>query len=153
MPQAAVDPVVMAAMIVVRLQTIVSRELAATTPAVVTAGSIHAGTGPNVIPDSAVIDGHASQYAKKPPCRGPLRERPPMALRRWGLVRCPHEPSRNTLVLWTTAQRADLPVGDRRPVGRVVGAVTAAQSSEVINGEPRPSDRLRPVRPEPDGGD
>ncbi|MEV0787449.1 M20 family metallopeptidase [Streptomyces sp. NPDC050423] len=62
MPQAAVDPVVMAAMIVVRLQTIVSRELAATTPAVVTVGSIHAGTGPNVIPDSAVIQLNVRTY-------------------------------------------------------------------------------------------
>ncbi|MCX5396821.1 amidohydrolase [Streptomyces sp. NBC_00102] len=62
MPQAAVDPVVMAAMIVVRLQTIVSRELAATTPAVVTVGSIHAGTGPNVIPDSAVVQLNVRTY-------------------------------------------------------------------------------------------
>lgn len=62
MPQAAVDPVVMAAMIVVRLQTIVSRELAATTPAVVTVGSIHAGTGPNVIHDSAVIQLNVRTY-------------------------------------------------------------------------------------------
>jgi hippurate hydrolase len=62
MPQAAVDPVVMAAMIVVRLQTIVSRELAATTPAVVTVGSIHAGTNPNVIPDSAVIQLNVRTY-------------------------------------------------------------------------------------------
>ncbi|MGV9848358.1 amidohydrolase [Streptomyces sp. NPDC003442] len=61
-PQAAVDPVVMAAMIVVRLQTIVSRELAATTPAVVSVGSIHAGTGPNVIPDSAVIQLNVRTY-------------------------------------------------------------------------------------------
>ncbi|MFJ9681942.1 M20 family metallopeptidase [Streptomyces sp. NPDC101194] len=62
MPQAAVDPVVMAAMIVVRLQTIVSRELSATTPAVVTVGSVHAGTGPNVIPDSAAIDLNVRTY-------------------------------------------------------------------------------------------
>ncbi|MGW2837696.1 amidohydrolase [Streptomyces sp. NPDC001493] len=62
MPQASVDPVVMAAMIVVRLQTVVSRELAATTPAVVTVGSIHAGTGPNVIPDSAVIQLNVRTY-------------------------------------------------------------------------------------------
>ncbi|MGW1106576.1 M20 family metallopeptidase [Streptomyces sp. NPDC002540] len=62
MPQAAVDPVVMAAMIVVRLQTIVSRELAATTPAVVTVGSIHAGGGPNVIPDSAVFQLNVRTY-------------------------------------------------------------------------------------------
>lgn len=61
MPQAAVDPVVMAAMIVVRLQTIVSRELA-TTPAVVTVGGIHAGSGPNVIPDSAVIQLNVRTY-------------------------------------------------------------------------------------------
>ncbi|NEB93885.1 M20 family metallopeptidase [Streptomyces bauhiniae] len=62
MPQAAVDPVVLAAMVVVRLQTIVSRELPATTPADVTVGSIHAGTGPNVIPDSAVIELNVRTY-------------------------------------------------------------------------------------------
>ncbi|WP_069812785.1 M20 family metallopeptidase [Streptomyces sp. TP-A0874] len=62
MPQAAVDPVVMAAMIVVRLQTVVSRELAATTPAVLTVGSIHAGSGPNIIPDSAVLQLNVRTY-------------------------------------------------------------------------------------------
>ncbi|MEW2513880.1 amidohydrolase [Streptomyces sp. NPDC046870] len=54
-PQAAIDPVVIAAMIVVRLQTIVSRELAATQPAVVTVGSVQAGTSGNVIPESAEL--------------------------------------------------------------------------------------------------
>jgi amidohydrolase len=49
MPQAAVDPVVLAAMIVVRLQTVVSREVAPTDPAVLTVGSIHSGTKSNVI--------------------------------------------------------------------------------------------------------
>ncbi|MEU1981391.1 amidohydrolase [Nocardia sp. NPDC019395] len=61
-PQAAVDPVVMAAMCVVKLQTVVSREIAATTPAVVTVGSIHAGTGPNVIPDRAVLEINIRTY-------------------------------------------------------------------------------------------
>ncbi|MDQ0380480.1 amidohydrolase [Amycolatopsis thermophila] len=61
-PEAAVDPVVMAAMIVVRLQTVVARELAATTPAVLTVGSIHAGSGPNIIPDSAVIQLNVRTY-------------------------------------------------------------------------------------------
>jgi amidohydrolase len=55
MPQAAVDPVVMAAATVMRLQTIVSRELAAAESAVVTIGSLQAGTKENVIPDEAVI--------------------------------------------------------------------------------------------------
>ena len=45
----------MAAAAVLRLQTIVSRELAATDAAVVTIGSLQAGTKENVIPDEAVI--------------------------------------------------------------------------------------------------
>jgi amidohydrolase len=55
MPQASVDPVVMAAATVLRLQTIVSREVAPTDAAVVTIGSLQAGTKENVIPDEAVI--------------------------------------------------------------------------------------------------
>jgi metal-dependent amidase/aminoacylase/carboxypeptidase family protein len=55
MPQASVDPVVMAAAIVLRLQTIVSREVAATDAAVVTVGVLQAGTKENVIPDEAII--------------------------------------------------------------------------------------------------
>jgi amidohydrolase len=55
MPQASIDPVVMAAATVLRLQTIVSREIAATEAAVVTIGSLQAGTKENVIPDHAII--------------------------------------------------------------------------------------------------
>jgi len=55
MPQASVDPVVMAAATVLRLQTIVSRELAASEAAVVTVGALQAGDKENVIPDEAVI--------------------------------------------------------------------------------------------------
>jgi hippurate hydrolase len=55
MPEASVDPVVMAASTVLRLQTIVSREVAPTDSAVVTVGSLQAGTKENVIPDEAVI--------------------------------------------------------------------------------------------------
>jgi hippurate hydrolase len=55
MPQASIDPVVMAASTVLRLQTIVSREIAATDSAVVTVGSLQVGTKENVIPDEAII--------------------------------------------------------------------------------------------------
>jgi hippurate hydrolase len=55
MPQASIDPVVMAAAIVLRLQTIVAREVAPTEAAVVTIGSLQAGTKENVIPDEALI--------------------------------------------------------------------------------------------------
>lgn len=55
MPQASIDPVVMAASTVMRLQTIVSREVAATDAAVVTIGVLQAGSKENVIPDDAII--------------------------------------------------------------------------------------------------
>lgn len=55
MPQASIDPVVMAASVVLRLQTIVSREVAAMDAAVVTIGVLQAGTKENVIPDDAII--------------------------------------------------------------------------------------------------
>jgi len=55
MPQASIDPVVMAAALVMRLQTIVSREVSPTDAAVVTVGALQAGTKENVIPDNATI--------------------------------------------------------------------------------------------------
>ena len=55
MPEASIDAVVMAASTVMRLQTIVSREVAPTDSAVLTIGVLQAGTKENVIPDEAVI--------------------------------------------------------------------------------------------------
>lgn len=52
-PETTVDPVVMAAATVLRLQTIVSREVAATDSAVVTVGTLQAGSKDNIIPDEA----------------------------------------------------------------------------------------------------
>lgn len=56
MPEAAVDPVVMAASTVMRLQTVVAREISPADRAVVTVGRIHAGTKENIIPDVAELD-------------------------------------------------------------------------------------------------
>ena len=50
-PEATKDPVVLAAEVVVALQTIVSRENSPLDPAVITVGSIHGGTRYNIIPD------------------------------------------------------------------------------------------------------
>src|SRR4051812_35669258 len=55
MPESSVDPVVMAAATVLRLQTIVSREIAASQAAVVTIGALQSGTKDNVIPDEALL--------------------------------------------------------------------------------------------------
>jgi hippurate hydrolase len=54
-PQKTVDPVVLAARIVLGLQTIVSRETNPLDPAVITVGSIHGGTVWNIIPDQVKL--------------------------------------------------------------------------------------------------
>lgn len=54
-PQNAIDTVVMAAATTLRLQTIVSREIDPDKSAVVTVGSLQAGTKENVIPDEATL--------------------------------------------------------------------------------------------------
>jgi amidohydrolase len=54
-PETAVDPVMMAAATVLRLQGIVAREVAAGDAAVVTVGAMHAGTLGNIIPDQAEL--------------------------------------------------------------------------------------------------
>ena len=54
-PHRTIDPVVMAAQVVVRLQTIVSREVGPDDTAVVTVGSVQAGQTENIIADKAEI--------------------------------------------------------------------------------------------------
>ena len=54
-PHTTVDPVVLAARIVLDLQTIVSRENNPTDPVVVTVGSIHGGTKHNIIPNEVKL--------------------------------------------------------------------------------------------------
>jgi amidohydrolase len=63
MPQNTIDPVVLAAMIVIRLQTVVSREIAPTQTAVLTVGSSQAGTTSNVIPDHGVLQLNLRSYS------------------------------------------------------------------------------------------
>lgn len=54
-PQTSIDPIIMAASTTMRLQTIVSREIAPLDNAVLTIGSLQAGTKENIIPDEATI--------------------------------------------------------------------------------------------------
>jgi amidohydrolase len=54
-PETTVDPIVLAAKIILSLQTIVSRENNPQDPAVVTVGSIQGGTKSNIIPDTVVL--------------------------------------------------------------------------------------------------
>ncbi len=55
-PEATIDPVVIAARTVLALQTIVSREVSPFDAAVITVGTMHAGTKANIIPAEARIE-------------------------------------------------------------------------------------------------
>jgi amidohydrolase len=54
-PHKGIDPIVLSSQMVQAYQTIVSRTIAPTDPAVVTVGSIHGGTVHNIIPDEVVM--------------------------------------------------------------------------------------------------
>jgi amidohydrolase len=57
LPHQAVDPVLVSAHIITALQALITREIDPLKPAVLTFGSIHAGTASNVIPEEALIQG------------------------------------------------------------------------------------------------
>ncbi len=56
-PHEGTDPIVGAGALIIALQTIVARRLSPGTPAVVSIGTLNAGTAPNIIPDTASLTG------------------------------------------------------------------------------------------------
>ncbi|MFJ6214238.1 amidohydrolase [Streptomyces sp. NPDC092296] len=117
-PQSAIDPVVMAAMIVVRLQTIVSRELAATQPAVLTVGSLRAGTTGNVIPESAEIQLNVRTYDEE------TRQRVLSAVRRIVQAECDASGATRAPTFEETS-RFPPTVNDEQTTDRVAAAFAA----------------------------
>ncbi|MBD8080061.1 amidohydrolase [Cellulosimicrobium arenosum] len=75
-PESTVDPVVMAAATVMRLQGVVSREVGAVESAVVTVGALRAGTQANIISDSAELLVNVRSFT------APVRERVLAAIHR-----------------------------------------------------------------------
>lgn len=75
-PETTIDPIVMAAATVMRLQTIVARETAGSETAVVTVGMLAAGTTNNIIPDEAQLRLNVRAYDP------PVRERTLAAITR-----------------------------------------------------------------------
>jgi hippurate hydrolase len=73
MPHTTVDPIMVAAHLILALQTLVSREVDPNDMAVVTVGAMNAGKAPNVIPTSAEL--RLSVRARRPEVRAFLRER------------------------------------------------------------------------------
>jgi len=90
-PETTVDPVVTAAYIVTRLQTVVSREIAPREQAVLTVGRIEAGTAANIIPATARISLNLRTQSEA------VRDRMVAAIRRIAegecrAAGCPREP-------------------------------------------------------------
>src|SRR3954469_15665578 len=117
MAQGAVDPVVLAAMIVVRLQTVVAREVAPGETAVLTVGSLRAGTKSNVIPDRATLQLNVRTFSEA--TRGAVLE----AIRRIVTAECqasgsPREPE------FELFDRFPLTDNDSATTGRVESAFT-----------------------------
>lgn len=71
-PHEARDPIVGAGALIGALQTIVARRLNPATPAVVSVGTVHAGSAPNVIPGTATLTG--TLRAVDPETRGLLHD-------------------------------------------------------------------------------
>ncbi|HET8844475.1 MAG TPA: amidohydrolase [Ktedonobacteraceae bacterium] len=65
MPDAAVDPIIIAAHITTALQTLISRETSPFAPAVITIGKIEAGTAFNIIPEFAELQGTMRSYSQE----------------------------------------------------------------------------------------
>ncbi|WP_308298920.1 amidohydrolase [Streptomyces sp. GESEQ-35] len=64
-PEATVDPVLLAAHVVTRLQGIVAREVPPAESAVVTVGRLQAGTKDNIIPDTAELGINVRTYSDR----------------------------------------------------------------------------------------
>jgi amidohydrolase len=57
MPHEAVDPIVISAYLITALQTLISRECSPFSPAVITIGTIQAGSAVNIIPETVKMQG------------------------------------------------------------------------------------------------
>lgn len=120
-PDRAIDPVVIAAHVVTRLQTIVSREVPPMEPVVVTVGKLHAGTQGNVIPDRAVMEINIRSFDDA------LHERVMDAIRRIARAECeagrsPREPEFRVLSETITVNNdADLTARVRAAHARFLG--------------------------------
>ncbi|MFJ1972574.1 amidohydrolase [Streptomyces sp. NPDC087903] len=137
-PESAVDPVVTAAFLVTRLQTIVSREVAAGEAAVLTVGRIEAGARPNIIPAEARISLNIRTRSE------PVRERMIAAVRRiaageCAAAGCPREPE--VLVGDSFPLTVNDPETDRRVAavhGEVFGAGTVLDPGPAMASEDFP---------------
>jgi hippurate hydrolase len=124
-PQTSIDPVVMAAATVMRLQTIVSREIGPQESAVLTIGALQAGTKENIIPDDATIKLNMRTYDEG------VRDHMLQAVKRICCAECdasnaPRPPE------FTTLSSYPLTDNDREATARIVAAFRAQFGDAVL---------------------
>jgi hippurate hydrolase len=128
-PQTSIDPVIMAAATTLRLQTIVSREVSPLDSAVLTIGSLQAGTKENIIPDDATIKLNIRTYDED------VRDHILKAVERICRAECeasnaPKPPE------FTTLSSYPLTDNDRTATERVVAALKAEFGDNVYETTP-----------------
>ena len=134
-PHRTVDPIVLAALVVVDLQTIVSREVEPIQPAVVTVGSIHGGTKHNIIPDEVKLQLTLRTFSE------PVRQQLLAGIRRRveGLARA-HQAPEPTVSRWRSRRRrrSTRPRwsnGSSRPSSRPSAPSTSSKATPVMGAE------------------
>lgn len=128
-PHKTVDPIVIAAALVQSLQTIVSREMTPTEPAVVTVGSIHGGTRHNIIPDEVKLQLTVRSYSSA------SRDRILNSIKRMASsIAAAHGATQPPEVLVDTGDQQETPatVNDPTLVDRVLQAWRRALPAESI---------------------
>ncbi|MCF2529607.1 amidohydrolase [Yinghuangia soli] len=124
-PETAIDPVLMAAHTVVRLQSVVSREIAGGDTAVVTVGSMRAGTKDNIIPDDAELKLNIRTYTDE--VRGTVLAAVERIVKAEAAASgAPREPEISPI------GRFPVLVNDPDATGRTVGALTAHFGPEAV---------------------
>jgi hippurate hydrolase len=132
-PHTTKDPVVIAAQIIMALQTIVSRELKPIEPAVVTVGSIHGGTKHNIISDEVHLQLTLRSYSDE------VREQTLAAIRRItkGIALAAGVPEDRLPVVTVQDEYTPATYNDPQLTERLVTALKPALGEEqVIETEP-----------------
>ena len=128
-PEFTVDPVVMAAAAVMRLQTVVSREISMMDRAVVTVGALQAGSSPNIIPDDSLLRLNVRTFDEQ------VRETVLSAIKR--IITAEATASRAPkLPAFTVVGEFPLTSNDDDATGTVIEALKGRFGSDVQQGNP-----------------
>ena len=132
-PHSTKDPIVIAAQVILALQTIVSREVVPLEAAVVSVGSIHAGSAPNIIPDEVKMQLTVRTY--KDDVRAAVKKAIERIVKGQALAAgVPVE--REPIITWTK-ETCPATYNDPVLVERVVGAIKSVIGAEnVVVGSP-----------------